>query len=100
MTITEKPWTRAKEVCKALRYDAKTSKTANIIKTHRNPENITQEYQMSSADAACTPINWPKDSQNEDIYINEEEMYELLFFVFFLYLVTGYKSFLTQKNYK
>ena len=84
MTITEKPCTRAKEVYKALRYDAKTSKTASIIKTHRNPENITQEYQMSSVNAACTPINWPKDSQNEDIYINEEEMYELVFLVFFV----------------
>ena len=43
--------------------DAKTSKTANIIKAHVSPENITQKYQMSSAYAACTPINWPKNSQ-------------------------------------
>ena len=34
---------------------------------------------MSSVHAVCTPINWPKDSQKYDIYINEEGMYELLF---------------------
>ena len=59
--------------------DAKTSKTANIIKAHVSPEIITQKYQMSSVHAACTPMNWPKDSQKYDIYTNEEGMYELLF---------------------
>ena len=34
---------------------------------------------MSSVHAACTPIIWPKDSQNYDIYINEEGMYEIVF---------------------
>ena len=34
---------------------------------------------MSSVTAAVTPINWPKDSQKYDIYINEEGMYELVF---------------------
>ena len=34
---------------------------------------------MSSVHAACTPINWPKDSQKDDSYTNEEGMYELLF---------------------
>ena len=77
--INEKPWTRAREVCRALEYDAKASKTANIIKAHCSPENITQKYQISSVHAACTPINWPKDSQKCDIYTNEEGMYELLF---------------------
>ena len=32
--INEKPWARAREVCKALEYNAKTSKTANIIRAH------------------------------------------------------------------
>ena len=61
------------------KYDAKTSKTAKIIKAHCSPENITQKYQMGSVHAACTPINWPKDSQKYDVYTNEEGMYELLF---------------------
>ena len=64
---------------RALEYDAKISKTVNIIKAHVSPENITQKYQMSSVHAACTPMNWPKDSQKYDIYTNEEGMYELLF---------------------
>ena len=34
---------------------------------------------MSNVTAAVTPINWPKDSQKCDIYINEEGMYELVF---------------------
>ena len=67
VSINERPWVRAREVWKALEYDAKTSKTANIIKAHCSPENITQKYQMSSVHAACTPINWPKDSQRYDI---------------------------------
>ena len=66
-------------MCKALEYDAKTSETANTIRGHCSPENITQKYEMSSLHAACTPINWPKDSQKYDAYINEEGMYELLF---------------------
>ena len=45
VTINEKPWVPAREVCKALEYDAKTSKTANIIKARCSLENITQKYQ-------------------------------------------------------
>ena len=51
---------------------------------------------MSSVSAADTPIKWPKDSRKDDYYINEEDMY----IDFFLYLVTGYKNFLTQKELK
>ena len=79
MIINEKPWTRTKEVCRALEYVAKTPKTANMIKAPCSPENITQKYQMSSVHNACTPINWPEDSQKCDIYTNEEGMHELLF---------------------
>ena len=77
--INEKPWTRAREVWRTLEYDAKTSKTANIIKAHCSPETITQKYHMSKVHAACTPIKWPKDSQKYDIYINEEGMHEIVF---------------------
>ena len=77
--INEKSWTRAKEMHRALKCDAKTSKTPNIIKAHCSPENITQMYQMSSVHDACTPINWRKDSQKYDIYTNEEGVFDLLF---------------------
>ena len=79
VTINEKLWIRARERCSALEYVTKTSKTANIIRAHCNPGNITQNNQMSSVHAACAPISWPKDSQKYDIYIIEEGMYELLF---------------------
>ena len=76
MTINEKPWRRAKEVCRALEYN---KKTADIVKTFYNPENITQKYQMGSVTAAGKPAGWAKDSQKYHIYINEEGMYEVLF---------------------
>ena len=34
---------------------------------------------MSGVPAAVTPINWPKDSQKYNIYINEEGMHEIVF---------------------
>ena len=79
VTINEKPWTRAREVCRGLGHDAKKSKTANIIMVHCSPKNFTQKYQMSSVHAASTPINWPKDLQKYNIYISKEGMYEIVF---------------------
>ena len=76
VTINEKPWMRAREVCKALTYE---EKTANIVKNHCSKENYTQKYQMNSVPAADTPVDWPKVPQKFDIYINEEGVYELLF---------------------
>ena len=54
VTINGKPWARTKEVCRALKYDAKTSKTANIIRAHCSWENYAQNYQMTSVHAACS----------------------------------------------
>ena len=61
VTINSKSWTSAKKACKTLQCHARTSKTANIIKAHGNPENITQKYKIFSVRAACTPTNWPAD---------------------------------------
>ena len=69
VTINEKPWTRARKVCKALRYE---KKTANTAKKHCSKESYAQKYQLSSVTAAGTPVDWLKDSQKLDIYINEE----------------------------
>ena len=76
VTINEKPWAMAREVCKALEYN---KKTAHIIKAHVSSGNYAQNYQMSSVPAALTPINCLKDSQKHDIHTNEKGMYELLF---------------------
>ena len=76
VTIKEKPWTRAREVWRALKY---YRKTVNIVKKNCIKENYTQKYQKSSVPTAVTRVDWPKDSQKFDIYIIEEGMYELLF---------------------
>ena len=36
VAINEKPWARAREVCKALEY-GKATKTAHVIKAHVSP---------------------------------------------------------------
>ena len=76
VTINEKPWRRAREVCRALKYN---KKTANIVKNHCSKENYAKKYQLSGVPATVTPVDWRKDPQKFDIYINNEGMYELLF---------------------
>ena len=76
MTVNEKPWAGANEVCSAQMYN---KETGNIVKNHCSKENYSQKYQMSGAPAAVTPVDWPKNSQKFGIYINEKGMYELLF---------------------
>ena len=76
VTINEKPWMRAREVCKALEYNKKTS---DIVKAFCSKENYAQKYQMISVTAAGKPVDWLKDLQKCDIYTNEEGMYELAF---------------------
>ena len=68
LTTDEKPWTRAKEVCRALEYNKKTT---DIVKSFCSPENYARKYQMSGVH---TTINWSKDWQKYDTYINEEGM--------------------------
>ena len=41
VTINEKPWTRVREVCKALEYNKKTS---DIVRTISSKENYAQNY--------------------------------------------------------
>ena len=73
VTINEKPWTRAKVVYRALEYKI------YIVKAFCSRENYTQKYQMSGFTTAWKPVDWPKDSQKCDIYINEEGMYGIVF---------------------
>ena len=76
VTINGKPWTRAKEVCKALKYQRQT---AHVIRDYVSAEKFTYKYQLIKLAETDTFANWPKDSRKDDYYINEEEMYELLF---------------------
>ena len=76
VTINEKPWTRAREVCKALRYEKAARR---VVRHHCTRENIQHKHQLPVVPTVSTTVNWPRDSQKLDLYINEEGMYELLF---------------------
>ena len=61
---------------RALEYN---EKTADIVKVFCSQENYAQKYQMSGFTAAGKPVDWPKDSQKYNIYINAEGRYEIVF---------------------
>ena len=76
VTINGKHWTRAKEMCKALEYNKKTS---DVIRAHVSVENYAHKYNLSKFPAAGSLVNWPSDSRKDDYYLNEEGMHELVF---------------------
>ena len=53
VTINGKPWTRAKEVCKALEYN---KKTAHVVRAHVSVENYAHKYDLSEVPAAGTSL--------------------------------------------
>ena len=71
VTVNGKPWTRAKEVCKALGYSENT-KPKDVLKKHVSIENKQHKNQLKGWVTATQPVNWPIDSQKHDLYINEE----------------------------
>ena len=64
VTINERPWTLAKEVCRALEYN---KKTADIVKAFVCREYYAHKWQVSSVTVVGKPVDWPKDSQKYDI---------------------------------
>ena len=76
ITINDKPWTRAKEVCRSLNY---ARNTPNVISDHVSPENRAYKYQLVNLSAAGKSVKWPTDSRKDEYYINEQGMYELAF---------------------
>ena len=76
VTVDGKHWTRAKEICKSLKYE---KKTGNVIRDHVSNENTRYKCDFISVPETGTPVLWPADSQKYDLYINEEGMYELAF---------------------
>ena len=73
VTINGKHWTRAKEICQSLKYHRETG---HVIRDHCSCENIRHKYELVGL--ADTSVQWPKNSQKYDIYINEEGMHELV----------------------
>ena len=76
--INGKPWIRAKELCRALEYK-KTTKTAHVGRTHCSSKNIRHIRELKGVLSPDTPLEWPRNSQPDEYYINEEGIYELLF---------------------
>ena len=61
----------------ALEY--KKDRARDVLKKHVNIENKQHKHELEGCAAAARPLEWPKKSQPDDYYINEENMYELLF---------------------
>ena len=59
--INEKPWTRAREVCKALRYEKAARR---VVRHHYTRENIQHKHQLAVVPTVGTTVNWPRNSQN------------------------------------
>ena len=54
VTINEKPWTRAKEVCRALEY--KKGRTRDVLKKHVSIENKQHKHELEGCTAAVHPL--------------------------------------------
>ena len=76
MIINKKPWTYAREVRRALEY-GKATKTVDVAKQLCSKGKYAHKWQLAGFVPETKPVDWPKDSEKYDIYINEEGMYEL-----------------------
>ena len=66
-TINEKPWTRAREVCKALEYQK--GRARNVLKKHVSIENKQHKHGLEGCTTVAHPLRWPKNSQPDEYYI-------------------------------
>ena len=69
VTIDEKPWTRAREVCKTLEY-GKATKATDVVTHLCSKTNYAHKWQLAGLVFETKPVVWPKYSQKYDIYIN------------------------------
>ena len=76
VTVHEKPWTRAKDICRALHYRENT-KTADVVERLCTPGNFANKREVDSC-ADSLVVDWPEDSNKDDYYLNEEGVGELI----------------------
>ena len=76
VTINGKHWSRAKEICDALEYKRRTN---DILRDHVSIENKHHRHDLDGYSDTEYPFVWPKHSQPDEYYINEEGLYELVF---------------------
>ena len=62
-------------MCRGSLYGIKV----RVVRHHCTRENIQHNHQLAAVPTVGTTVNWPRDSQKLNLYINEEGMYELLF---------------------
>ena len=77
VTVDDKVWIRAHEVSDALDY--KKGRNRDALKKHVSIENKLHRFELEGRAKSARPFKWPKNSQPDEYYINEEGMYELLF---------------------
>ena len=65
VTINQKPWTRAREVCKVLEY-GKATKSADIVKHLCSKENYAHKWQLTELVSETNFLNWQRDSRKDD----------------------------------
>ena len=58
VTINEKPWARASEVCKTLWYEKAARR---VVRHHCTRENIQHRHQLAAVPTVSTTVNWPRD---------------------------------------
>ena len=78
VTINERPWTHAREVCKALEY-GKATKAADVVRHLCSKTDYAHKWQLTGLVPKTKPADRPKNPQKYDISINEEGMYEIVF---------------------
>ena len=69
VTINEKPWVRARRVCRALEYQK--GRARDVLKRHVSIENKQHKHELERH-ATVKPVDWPKNSQPDKYYINED----------------------------
>ena len=77
VTVEGKPWTRDKEVCKAREYQK--GRARDVLKKHVSIGNKQHKHELEGPADLEHPLEWPKNSQPDEYYINEEGMHELAF---------------------
>ena len=57
VTVNGKQWTRANEVCKALKYERRT---IDILRRHVSIENKRHRFELHGGSVTEPPLEWPK----------------------------------------
>ena len=60
-------------------WNLKKGRARYVLKKHVSTENKQHKHELEGRTAAAQSLEWSKNSQPDDYYINEEGMYELVF---------------------